>query len=159
MSFTDLIDDYLRGPQQLRDAVAGMTAEEIDAAPVAGKWSSRQVICHIADFEPVYVDRIKRCIAEESPPLRGGDPVVFASRLAYGQRDIEVELLLIETVRKHLATILQALGPDAMSREGIHSVDGPMTVEALLKRITGHIPHHITFIEEKRAALAAARQA
>ena len=37
MSFNGLIDDYLRGPQQLRDAVAGMTPEEIDAAPVAGE--------------------------------------------------------------------------------------------------------------------------
>ncbi len=60
MDHSALIDAYLAGPQQLCDAIAGMTDEQINAAPVPGKWSTRQVICHIADFEPVYVDRIKR---------------------------------------------------------------------------------------------------
>ena len=48
MDYTQLIDDYLAGPQKLRAAVAGMTAEQLDARPIPGKWSSKQVICHIA---------------------------------------------------------------------------------------------------------------
>ena len=44
MNRTALIDGYLAGPQKLRDAIAGMTAEQVDAAPIAGKWSTRQVI-------------------------------------------------------------------------------------------------------------------
>ena len=35
-----------------------------------------------------------------------------------------------------------------------HSTDGPLTLETLLQHITNHIPHHVTFIAEKRAALA-----
>jgi hypothetical protein len=30
-----------------------------------------------------------------------------------------------------------------------------LTLEALLTRIVNHIPHHIMFIEEKRAAMGA----
>ena len=56
----DLIVQYLAGPQLIRQAVFGMTDEQLDAAPIAGKWSTRQVVCHIADFEPVYADRMKR---------------------------------------------------------------------------------------------------
>ena len=37
-------------------------------------------------------------------------------------------------------------------RTGNHSEDGPISLELLLQRITNHIPHHIAFIEEKRAA-------
>ena len=29
-----------------------MTDAQIDAAPVPGTWSTRQLICHLADFEP-----------------------------------------------------------------------------------------------------------
>jgi hypothetical protein len=36
---------------------------------------------------------------------------------------------------------------------GVHSLDGPITFAALLERITGHIPHHVGFIEEKLRAL------
>ena len=83
MSHAELIEEYLAGPGLLREAVAGLTAEELNARPIPDKWSTRQVIYHIADFEPVYADRMKRVIAEDNPPLRGGDPDVFAAKLAY----------------------------------------------------------------------------
>ncbi len=153
MNATQLISDYLAGPRLLRDAIADMTPEQLDAAPVPGKWSTRQIICHIADFEPVYADRMKRVIAEDSPKFPGGDPDVFARRLAYASRDLETELQLIEVVRRHTASILNTLTEDDFSRTGIHSSDGPLSLETLLQRITAHIPHHVNFIREKLAAL------
>jgi hypothetical protein len=153
MDHRQLIDDYLAGPQKLRAAVSGMTPDQINAAPVPGKWSTRHVICHIADFEAVYADRMKRVIAEHEPTMFSGDPDVFAARLAYNQRDIEEELQLIEITRKQVGRILRALGPQDFQRRGIHSTDGPLTLATLLERIAIHIPHHAKFIEEKRAAL------
>jgi uncharacterized damage-inducible protein DinB len=153
MTIADRIENYLAGPQLLRDAIAGMTAEELYAQPIPGKWSTMQVICHIADFEPIYADRMKRVIAEDNPPLRGGDPDVFAAKLAYEERNIEEELDLIVAVRRHVTRILKTLPAETFQRTGLHSVDGPITLETLLKRITGHIPHHVRFIQEKRQAL------
>ena len=153
MSYDKLIADYLAGPKLLRDSISGMTPHQIDAAPIPGKWSTRQVICHIADFEPVYADRIKRVIVEDTPLLMSGDPDQFAAKLAYGQRDIENELQLIEVVRQQVATILRTVPAETFQRVGNHSTDGPLTIEQLLTRITGHIPHHIRTIVEKRTAL------
>jgi hypothetical protein len=96
---------------------------------------------------------MKRVIAEETPTLFGGDPDLFAARLAYDRRDIAQELQLIETVRKHVASILKTLKPEDFQRTGNHSQRGPLTLETLLTNVTNHIPHHIKFIEEKRAAL------
>jgi uncharacterized damage-inducible protein DinB len=153
MSRTNLINDYLAGPQKLREAIAAMPPDEIDARPVPDKWSTRQVVCHITDCEVVYADRMKRVIAEENPLLLNLHPNAFAAALAYQQRDIEEELRLIEATRGHIGQILRAVEPACFQRTGIHSTDGPITLEKLLQRITGHIPHHIKFIEEKRAAM------
>lgn len=150
-----LIDDYLAGARQLRAAVAGMTAGQLRVVPVAGTWSTQQVVCHIADFEPIYADRMKRVLAEDEPTLFGGDPDLFAARLAYAERDVEDELTLVEVVRRQMGHILRTLAPADFQRRGIHSTDGPLTLEALLRRITGHIPHHVAFIEEKRRTLGA----
>ncbi|QDU51677.1 DinB family protein [Gimesia panareensis] len=154
MNIAQRIEDYLAGPEQLRQAIEGMTAAELNAAPIPGKWSTRQVVCHIADFEPVYADRMKWVIAEDNPPLPGGDPDLFAAKLAYDQRDLEEELQLISAVRNHLGRILKTLEPAQFERMGLHSRDGELSVAALLDRITGHIPHHIKLIQEKRDALA-----
>lgn len=149
----EAIESYLQGPALLRRAVAGMTTAQLDARPIPGRMSTREVVCHIADFEPVYADRMKRVLAEDQPSLPGGDPEEFRAALAYVQRDIDEELALVEIVRRQMARILQATGDDAWSRTGNHAVKGPLSVAELLAGITAHIPHHIAFIKEKRAAL------
>lgn len=148
-----LIDGYLAGPALLRQAVAGMTQEQLVARPVPGKWSTLEVICHLADFEIIGTDRIKRVVAENEPTLFGGDQKVFAARLAYHQRNADEELLLIALLRQQVAHILRTLKPEDFQRRGIHSEAGPLTLEAFVQRSTNHIPHHLQFIEEKRKAL------
>ncbi len=133
-----------------------MTRDQLTARPVPGKWNTLEVVCHIADFEPVYADRMKRVIAEESPLLLSGDPDKFQARLAYASRDVAEELTLIETVRAQMARILATLAESEFARTGKHSTDGPMSLAVLLERITNHIPHHLKFIEEKRRALGLA---
>ena len=149
-----LIDSYLDGPQLLRKAVAGMSHEQLMARPISGKWSTLEVVCHLADFEIVCGDRMKRVIAENEPAFSSGDPDLFAARLAYHDRIAEEELLLIETIRKHLARILRTLKAEDFQRRGIHSEAGSLTLEMLLQRMTGHIEHHVRFIEDKRKAMA-----
>ena len=149
-----LIDNCLDGPRLLRQAVAGMSREQLLDRPIPGKWSTSEVVCHLADFEIVCADRIKRVIAENEPTLFGGDPDVFASRLAYHHRDLEEELCVIDSIRGQVVRILRTLRPADFQRRGIHSEAGPLTLENLLQRLIGHVPHHVRFIEEKKAAIA-----
>ncbi len=148
-----LVDEYAAGPDLLRSAVEGMTDDELDAHPIPGTWSTRQVVCHIADFEIVYADRIKRVIAEQEPHFYGGDPDVFAAGLAYERRSLNGELAVIEAVRQHVATILRTLSAEHFQRKGIHSESGLVSLETLVRNITSHIPHHVRYIEAKREAM------
>jgi hypothetical protein len=149
MNHDALIEQYLAGSGLLRRAVAGMTRDQLLARPIPGKWSTQAVVCHLADYEPIYADRMKRVIALKEPELLKGDPGLFAACLAYGRRDVDEELALIEITRKQMARILRALKPEDFQRIGGHSRDGALTLEVLLQRVTAHIPHHVRFIEEK----------
>lgn len=153
MQPTALIDQYAAGPKLLREATAGMTRAQVLARPIPGKWSTLEVVCHLADFEIVYADRLKRVIAENSPTMFGGDPDVFAAGLAYHARDLEEELRLIESCRTQVTRILRTLKPEDFSRVGKHSEAGPLTLLQLLERVTGHVPHHVHFIQHKRQTL------
>jgi hypothetical protein len=148
-----MIEAYLEGPRALRKAVAGMNREQVQARPVAGKWSTLEVVCHIADFDPILADRMKRVIALDKPQLVGADENHFAVALAYHNRDAEEELTIIEKTRSQLARILRTLPAEALNRVGIHTERGPLTLEKLLTTTTNHIPHHVKFIQEKRQAL------
>jgi len=153
MKYDALIEQYLAGPSLLRRVLDGMTREQLLARPIPGKWSTLEVVCHLADYEPIYADRMKRVIALNEPELLKDDPGLFAKRFAYDQRDAEEELVLIDSTRKQMARILGALKPEDFHRKGGHSRDGALTLEILLQRITAHIPHHVRFIEEKKRAM------
>lgn len=148
-----LLDLYANGPTVLRQATAGLTDKQLRTPAPPGVWSVMQIVCHIADFEIVYADRMKRVLVEDRPTMFGGDPDQFAARLIYDQRDLEEELQVIATIRAQITRILRMASPADFERIGIHSVDGPLTLTTLLKRIAGHIPHHGKFIAEKRPTL------
>src|SRR5438067_5053452 len=92
---TQLIEEYLAGPATLRKAVTGLTPEQLRARPVAGKWSTLEVVCHLVDFDPIYADRMKRIIAEERPSILGADETKFHAALCYHDRDVEEELAIL----------------------------------------------------------------
>lgn len=141
--------------QDLVNAVCQTVPENWSKHPIPGKWSIRQVVCHLADFEPIYADRMKRVLVEDNPTLFGGDPDVFAAGLHYDKRDVERDLQLIVLVRSQMSQILRNTDIEAFQRTGVHSEVGPMTLETILERATRHILHHIPFINEKTAALKA----
>jgi hypothetical protein len=131
-SLSQIINDYLAGPALIRQAVAGMTREQVLARPVPGKWSTLEVVCHLADFEPILADRMKRVIALDRPALLGADENRFAAGLAYHARDLDEELNVIEQTRRQMARILTTVAPEVLSRVGVHNERGPLTLEQLL---------------------------
>jgi DinB superfamily len=153
MPLTSLIEQYLGGPDTLRKAVQGMTRELLVARPVKGKWSTLEVVAHIADFEPILADRMMRVISHERPLLLVADENLFAATLGYHDRDVVEELAVIDAVRKKTARILRGVRPEAVNRVGIHSFKGLVSLEAVLTSAVNHIPHHVAFIAEKRKAL------
>jgi uncharacterized damage-inducible protein DinB len=153
MEHAALIADYLKGPELLREAVKGMTREQLLARPVAGKWSTQEVVCHLADFDPIIADRMKRVIAEEKPSLIGANENAFAAKLCYEERDVNEELTIIENTRRQMGRILKKLSPEDFQRTGMHSERGELTLKRLLELAVKHIPHHVEFVKEKRKAL------
>ncbi len=149
----EMIDSYVEGSRTLRQAVASMSRAQLLARPVAGKWSTLEVVCHIADFEPILADRMKRAIAEERPSVLSADENRFAAALAYHDRDLEEELALVDVTRSQLARILRKLPDRVLERVAVHNEAGPRTVEQLLAGATKHVVHHVKFIAEKRKAL------
>jgi uncharacterized damage-inducible protein DinB len=118
-----LIEAYIDGPVQLRRSVANLTADQLVARPVPGKWSTLEVVCHLVDSEQAWCHRL------------------------------EQELALLEGMRWQMALILRKVDDAAWSFTGVHSERGLMTLEELLRAEVEHIPHHLGFIAEKRRAL------
>jgi hypothetical protein len=149
----DLIAAYAAGPDLVREAIAGMTPEQLQSRPIVGKMSSQEVVCHIVDSDQFIADRIKRTISTERPLLIGVESVDYLTPLHYSERDIALDLRLLELTREQLAADLRRVAPDAWMRTAVHSEAGLVTVRDQLRHAIEHIDSHLAAIGEKRAAL------
>jgi uncharacterized damage-inducible protein DinB len=151
----DLISAYEKGVDELRLAVAGMTVEQLRSRPVAGRWSTLEVVCHIADCEQFFADRMKRTVAMDRPLLLGADGFRYLEPLRYQDHDLEEELALVAATRRQMARTLRLVAHDAWQRTAVHSETGLVTLRQLLLHAVNHLRHHLRFVAEKRAALGA----
>lgn len=152
---SELIARYRAGTALLRDVIANLTAEQLLAHPIPGKMSAQEVVCHVADCEQFLADRMKRTIAMDRPLLVGADGWLYPEALHYAERDLALQLALVDGTRAQLAADLGRLAPETWERTAIHTETGLVTLRQLMLHTVRHLEHHVRTIEEKRAALGA----
>ncbi len=148
-----VVDDYRAGAEALTRAVAGLVEAELDAEPVAGTWSIRQIVAHLADSDLIGAERMKRVIAMEEPTLLAYDQDAFAERLFYETQDVVLSCRLFALNREMMARILEQLPAEAFERVGHHTEDGRETLGELVSKYVWHLSHHLGFLHRKRELL------
>ncbi len=149
----ELIAAYECGIEELKSAVVGMSQDQLLARPIAGKWSTQEVVSHLTDTEIYLSDRIERALALERPLLMGVDERPYPERLNYQAFDLSEQLALFGALRRHICRILRMQPLEAWQRTAIHSETGLVTVRQLVLQPIRHLAHHLQFIAAKRAAL------
>ncbi|NGQ97262.1 DinB family protein [Brevibacillus sp. SYP-B805] len=147
-----LIAEYGRGYDLLREAIDGLSEEELRFKPAPDKWSIHEILVHVADAEVVGVQRMKKVLAEEKPLLTSFDQDAWANGLTYEQLDREQYLQLFKLLRESMQPILARLTPEQCERVGIHDEAGPLTFRQLLERYVNHVRDHLGQIERVKRA-------
>jgi hypothetical protein len=150
----DLIEQYATGGSKLRQSIAGLNVEQLNAFPVPGTWSIQQIVLHMMDSDLIGSDRMKRIAAEDKPPtLIGYDETAFARGLFYDQLDARLACEVFEKNRLLTAEILRRLPAAAFDRVGLHNERGRVTLADQVKSYVEHLDHHLKFVHEKRRLL------
>lgn len=152
-SACELVAAYERGIADLNAAVAGMSPEALKARPIAGAWSTLEVVCHLVDCEQFFADRLKRTLAGPRPLLLGADGSRYPGPLNYQAADLAEELELFALTRRQMARVLRSADPAAWERTAVHSETGLVTLRQLLLHAINHLQHHLRFVAAKRAVL------
>ena len=153
VSPTELIELYLTGTAILRASLEGMSPGQLAARPIAGKMATFEVVCHVVDADQFMADRMKRTIATDRPLLMGVESVDYLEPLHYAERDLELDLRLLDATRMQMAADLRRLPATAWDRDAVHSETGLVTLRGLLLHTIRHLERHVAAIGEKRTAL------
>ncbi len=117
-----------------------------DARPEADRFSLREVVAHLVDFDTVTRERFERIIREDNPELPDWDPTVAAAH--YSARDPQhgMEHLLLS--RQELAQWLEGLSEPEWKRRGSRPRVGEFSVEEGTALFLGHDSYHLIQIAQ-----------
>ena len=126
-----LIEEYGNGYKILREAIEGLSEEELRFKPALDKWSIHQILIHMSDSEMVSTQRLKKVLSEEEPLLMSIDQDAWANALGYEQLDREQYLLLFQLLRSSMLPILAQLTSEQFERVGKYADAGRFTFKEL----------------------------
>lgn len=148
-----LVAQYADGIRDLLLELEGMAPNQALERPVPGKWSTLELVAHLAGSEIYFADRIERTLALNKPLLTGVDEQPYPARIGFQNLDLGEEVALFTAIRKHVARVLHHQPEDAWKRVGIHTETGLVTVRQLVLQPIRHLKHHLVHLRAKRVAL------
>jgi hypothetical protein len=147
----DLLERYRRGAELLAMATTGAAGPELDFKP-EGKWSVRQIVCHLSDIEAAVTIRFRQVIAEDDPFMPGLKGEGWARSLDYDRRKISNALETFRILRSANHELLKSLPPETFERTGVHGELGKVTLQDLLRTYAEHVENHVRQVQRTRAA-------
>lgn len=139
---SQLLERFRRGPEVIATASTGVAGSQLDFVPEPGKWSIRQIVCHLADSEIVGATRFRWVIAEDNPTLLGYNQDSWVAGLNYAARRFSPALELFRRIRAENYDLLKGLPEETFSRTATHSEIGAITLLDLLRIYAGHAEKH-----------------
>jgi hypothetical protein len=149
-----LIAKYAAGYDEVLRSLENFPAESLTARPLAGKWSAREIIHHLADSEMQSALRLRQLLEEDNPTIYGYDQDNRAARLKYNERDHSPALDAFRAARATTTQLFPLMSEDDWKRAGTHTESGRYTVEDWLSIYAAHAHGHADQIRRLRKVIS-----
>lgn len=117
----------------------------VEDMPAPGKWSARQIICHLADCEIVFAYRLRQALTQEHHVIQPFDQDRWATM--YDACDTPTALAVFSTVRDWNVRLISGMTPEHLGKKLTHPERGEMHVAVVVETMAGHDLNHIAQIE------------
>jgi len=138
----DVIDTTVGKVERLWNA---LPADRRNQPMAPGKWSPRDVLCHLADTEIVWAFRLRQSLAQAHHVIQPMDQTIWAEQ--YRVYDGNDALAVLLALRRWNVALIRAQVPAALDKPLTHPERGEMTFKVLLETMAGHDIHHVAHLE------------
>jgi len=135
-------------PNDLADLVSMIDDGTLRWRPIPTRWSVKEILCHLRDFErdAMHV-RYRAILAEDDPYLARLDNDAKQAEGDYINQDGAPVLGELERLRLETIALLGEVPPAAWARTGRHFSAGRVTLEQTVAR---HVKHDMTHLAQIR---------
>jgi len=111
-----------------------------------GKWSARDILCHLADCEIVFAFRLRQTLAEDSHVIQPFDQEAWAR--TYDGQDANTALATFDAVRVWNLALLKTVTASQRAKPVSHPERGQMTFQTIVETMAGHDLNHVKQMKE-----------
>jgi hypothetical protein len=137
-------------PAQMRQAVSGLTPEQLNTPYREGGWTVKQVVHHVPDSHLNAYVRFKLALTENVPTIKPYDEGAWAKLKDTELTSIEVSLTLLEAIHIRWVNLLGTLRAEDFQRKFNHPELGVQTLDRTLAMYGWHSRHHVAHITSLR---------
>lgn len=137
-------------PAQLRQAVAGLSKDQLDTPYRDGGWTVRQVTHHVPDSHMNAYVRYKLALTEDEPTIKPYAEDRWAQLADTKSTPIEVSLAMLDNLHGRWVQLLRSLGQEEWKRQFRHPEMGTVSLEKNLALYAWHGKHHVAHVTELR---------
>jgi hypothetical protein len=145
-----IIGQIAATPRHLRDAVSGLSLQQLDTPYRPGGWTVRQVVHHVPDSHMNSYIRFKLALTENEPTIKPYVEALWANLQDSRDTPVDVSLVLLESLHHRWDILLRSLQPADFSRRLRHPELGTMTLDNMLGLYSWHGRHHVAHITSLR---------
>lgn len=150
-----VVNYLVTGLDAAPDAQARLCArvQDWDAGPQGeGRFTLRESLAHLADWEPIWLMRAERTLKEVRPDLPGIDEGELAVQNDYASSDPLVSLARYRQGRDRLVEFFRGLSDSDWQRTFTRDDVGEVTLFELASLVLGHDGYHLRHTLESLAA-------
>ena len=141
-------------PLRLADLAGRLEPTGWNQSYAPGKWTARQILCHLADTELAFAFRLRQALAEPNHLIQPFDQERWAEAYANESYDAQAALQVFSTVRRWNLNLLKTVPAEARSKRVRHPERGEMTFQTLVETMGGHDLNHLRQLDSIAKAIA-----
>jgi hypothetical protein len=138
-------------PEELGRALDGQPPEALVRPASDGGWGVIENLCHLRDWEEIFLERARAIVAHDRPHLPAYDDELWAIERDYRGQDPGETFEHFRELRERLVAFLAELPEAAWARTGDHAVLGEVSLRWLTNHMCDHDEEHLTQIREALA--------
>lgn len=132
-----------QSPAALETALAVIGPGRLDTPLAPGKWSPRQIACHLADCEIAFGFRLRQAHAQENHLVQPFDQDLWAKPYAGPAYSAEAAMRTYRAVRTWNLAFLSSLSPADLAKPMRHPERGEMPLREVVETMAGHDLNHL----------------
>ena len=131
------------GPVVLERLIRLIGPDRLDTPLEPDRFTPREVIAHLADWEPIMLGRLQQAIDHPGSTVQVWDEGEMAIQNRYSETNIDEQLMKYAAHRAETIARIEKLTPDELKLTIVHPERGSMTVDDQASLLIGHDAYHI----------------